>query len=41
MSLVSRLSWFFLATLAAVLQGFSLTLYLLAADHLHARWRSD
>ena len=34
MSLVSRLSWFFLATLAAVLQGFSLTLYLLAADHL-------
>ena len=34
MSLVSRLSGFFLATLAAVLLGFSLTLYLLAADHL-------
>ena len=35
MSLVSRLSGFFLASLAAVLVGFSATLYLLAADHLH------
>jgi signal transduction histidine kinase len=34
MSLASRLSAFFLASLAAVLLGFSATLYALASDHL-------
>lgn len=37
MSLTNRLSVFFLAALAVVLAGFSLTLYALAYEHLHAR----
>ncbi len=35
MSLVSRLSGFFLGAQAALLLGFSSTLYVLASDHLH------
>jgi len=35
MSLATRVSAFFLAALAAVLGGFSVTLYLLARSHLH------
>jgi signal transduction histidine kinase len=37
MSLVNRVSLFFLAALAVVLAGFALTLYLLAARYLHAQ----
>lgn len=37
MSLINRVSLFFLAALAVVLAGFSLTLYLLAARYLHAQ----
>ena len=37
MSLTNRLSLFFLAALAAVLAGFSLTLYSLARAHLRAQ----
>jgi len=36
MSITSRLSLFFLASLALVLLGFSATLYVLASHHLHA-----
>lgn len=35
MTLVTRLSLFFLSTLAIVLIGFSIALYLLASEHLH------
>ena len=35
MTLTTRLSWFFLSTLAVVLVAFSATLYLLADRHLH------
>ncbi len=34
MSLADRISWFFLASLAVVLAGFSVALYALAAEHL-------
>ena len=37
MTLVARLLIFFLATLALVLIGFSLTLFLLARNHLHGQ----
>jgi signal transduction histidine kinase len=37
MSLASRLSAFFLGALAAVLMGFSATLYVLASNHLHGQ----
>ena len=37
MSLINRLSIFFLAALALVLGGFSLALYVLASRHLHAQ----
>lgn len=37
MSLTNRLSVFFLAALAVVLAGFSLALFILAHEHLHAR----
>jgi heavy metal sensor kinase len=35
LTLTARLSWFFLATLALVLVGFSTALYLVARQHLH------